>query len=201
MKLYFSPGSCSLAAHIILIEARIPFEKEAVNLRETPHITAKGADFTTINSKGYVPALVLHNNEVLTENAAILQYIADLVPDKQLAPSNGTLERYRLQEWLSFISSEIHKAYAPLWGQAPEEIKQQAKAKLFKWFGWLDAKLNGKDYLMNSFSIADAYLFTCLGWTKPLKLELSAYPNIQSYLERIASRPSVQQAIKEETVA
>ncbi|UGA40005.1 glutathione S-transferase N-terminal domain-containing protein [Chromobacterium haemolyticum] len=130
MKLYFSPGACSLSPHIVLFASGLPFDTEKVNLKVQPHLTAGGVDFSTINPRGYVPALQLDNGELLTEGVAIVQYLADRAPAKQLAPANGTLERYRLQEWLNYIATEVHKGFSPLFYPNSDEVKQQTWDKL-----------------------------------------------------------------------
>lgn len=195
MKLYFSPGACSLASHITLLEAAMQFETEKVSLAEKK--TASGADYTAVNPKGYVPALQLDNGEVLTEGPAIMQYIADQVPDKKLAPAAGTMERYRLVEWLNFISTEIHKSFSPLFKpNTPEETKKASRDQLAKRFAYVEQQLQGKEYLTgNHFTVADAYLFTILGWTKPMEFDLSPWPEIQAYQRRVAVRPAVQVAL------
>lgn len=199
MKLYYSPAACSLAPHIVLAEAGLSYELEKVNLRETPHRTESGVDFSAINSKGYVPVLELDNGEFLTEGVAIMQYLADLVPDKHLAPANSTLARYRLQEWLNFIATEIHKGFGPLWSPANSaEIKDAAWARLAGRIDWLVAQLGSKEYLLGEFSVADAYLFTCLSWAKFLERSLDGWPQLTAYLARVAARPAVQQAMAEE---
>lgn len=202
MKLYLSPGSCSLSVHIALSEAGLPFTTEKVNLRETPHRTESGVVFTSINPKGYVPALQLDNGELLSEGVAIVQYIADLVPDMLLAPANGSMARYRLQEWLTFISSEIHKGFAPLWNPAStEDVKEAALTRLKSRFDWLSVELADKPYLLGDFSVADGYLFTCLNWMNFLKLPLDPWPVLKAYVERVAARPAVQKALKAEGLA
>jgi len=198
MKLYFSPGACPLASHIALIEAGLDFTLEAVDLRSKK--TAGGADFLAINPKGYVPALELKDGTVLTEGAAILQFIADLAPDRALAPANGTLERYRLAEWLSFISSELHKNFSPLFRPgANPEATAAATAVLRQRLAWTATQLEGRDYLLGTqFSVADAYLFTVLGWAGHVKFDLSPWPLLASYAQRVAGRPAVQQALRQE---
>ncbi len=199
MKLYFAPGSCALATHIALAESGLPYEIEAVDLHQNPHTTASGVAFTTINPKGYVPALVLDNGETLTEAQVILQYIADHATGEQIAPEAGTLKRYRMMEWLAFLASEIHKSYAPLWTpSASTEEKNVAWATLSKRFGYIDHELNGKEYLLGSFSVADCYLYVMLLWTKQLKLSIDTWPNLQALVKRMAARSAVQQAMKEE---
>lgn len=199
MKLYYAPGACSLASHIALAESGLAFSVEKVNLRETPHRTESGADFAAINPKGYVPALVLDGGELLTEGAAILQYVADQAPERGLAPANGTLARYRLQEWLNFIATEIHKSFGPMWNpQSSQEVKDATWAKLSARFDWIVGELGEQDYLLGAFSVADAYLFTCLNWTSFLKIELTPWPALVAYQTRIAARPAVQQTLKDE---
>jgi len=199
MKLYYAPGACSLSAHIALAEAGLSFESESVDLRSSPHKTSGGELLTDISSKGYVPVLVLDNKEVLTEGVAIVQYIADRVPEKNLAPANGSLARYRLQEWLNFIVSEIHKGFTPLWNPSISvEAKKSALERLEKRFSYIDEQLQDREYLLGTFSVADGYLFTCLNWSNYLKVSLDAWPRLQTYLARVAARPAVQQVLKDE---
>lgn len=199
MKLYYSPGACSLASHIALIASGLPFSSEKVNLREMPHTTASGADFSAINPKGYVPALQLDNGELLTEGAAILQYIADHAPDKKLAPPNGTLERYRLQEWLNFIATEIHKNFSPLFFAKTDAAKDEAWQRLQPRLALLQRQLETTPYLQgDQFSVADAYLFTCLSWAQYVHRSLADYPALLAFLQRVAELPAVQQALKAE---
>lgn len=194
MKLYFATGTCALAAHIALLEAGLPFETEKVDLRTKR--TAGGADYNGINPKGYVPALVLDNGEVLTEVAAVVQYVADQAPARKLAPPAGTLERYRLMEWLNFISAEIHKGFSGFFKpDVSEETKQGLQLQLARRFDYVEPRLQGREYLMNEFTVADAYLFTVLGWTKPLHIDLSRWPNLQAYLQRLGARPTVHAAM------
>lgn len=198
MKLFTRPGTCSLATDIALREAAIPFELVKVS-RHTGK-TSDGVDFNEINSKGYVPALVLDGGEVLTENAALLQYIADLNPAAKLAPPVGTLERYRLSEWLAYINSEIHKAFSPLFmPNAPEDLKQYARANLAKRVGWLAERLGSKPFLLGEqFSVADAYLFVVLSWSPHVSFDLSQWPNLLAFQERVAARPHVIEAMTAE---
>ena len=198
MKLYYSPGACSLSPHIALREAGIPFEVEKVNLKVKR--TETGIDYDTINPKSYVPALVMNNGELLTEGPAIVQYLADLAPAKKLAPSAGTLERYRLQEWLNFISTEIHKSFGMLFNpKVPEEMRNAVKARLVKRLGYAATALEGKDYLLGgTFSVADAYLFTMLRWAHPIGIDLSPWPGLKEYFNRVAARPAVISAMKAE---
>jgi glutathione S-transferase len=198
MKLYFSPGACSLSAHIALREAGLEFEIEQVNLATKK--TKSGADFNAINPKGYVPTLVLDGGEVLTEGPAIVQYIADLRPDAKLAPPAGTLARVRLQEWLGFINSEIHKAFAALFdGRAAPEVKQAARDKIARRLDFTAASLDGKAYLLgDTFSVADGYLFTVLRWTHHGAIELARWKVLTDYVARVAARPAVAAALAAE---
>lgn len=198
MKLYFSPGACSLAPHIVLFETGLPFTTEQVNLRTK--ITAGGADFTTINPNGYVPALELRDGTVLTEGPAITQFLADLKPASNLAPANGTLERYQLVSLLNFISTEIHKNFSPLFNPAAGADEQRARrAALATRLAYLEQALAGKDFLTgDTFTIADAYLFTVLTWAGIVKVDLADFDRLQAYLARVALRPSVQQAQRAE---
>lgn len=198
MKLYFSPGACSLASHIALREAGITFDLEKVDLRAKK--TASGADFLTINSKGYVPALELDDGRLLTEGPAIGQYIADQKPASGLAPAAGSFERYQLQEYLNFITSELHKTIGSLFNAGmPADWKTTVLALIDKRLAWMETQLAGKDYLMGAqFTVADAYLFTVLRWTVPFKIDLAKYPAIKDYFARVAARPKVQEAMHAE---
>ena len=198
MKLYMSPGACSLSPHIVMREAGIAFEVEPVNLGTK--VTKSGADYRAVNPKGSVPALEMDDGQILTEGPAIVQYLADCKPEAKLAPPAGTLERYRLQEWLNYIASELHKGFSPLFNpKVTEEWRQIIKDNLAQRFDFLAKKLDGRKYLMgDSFTIADAYLFTIMSWAKPMKIDLSKWPSLQSYMQRIAERPAVQSALKAE---
>jgi len=198
MKLYLKPGACSLSPHIVLEEAGLKYETEVVDLQKK--VTASGADYLKINPKGYVPALQLDNGDVITEVPAILQYLADQVPGKKLAPANGTIERYRLQGWLTFIGTEIHKTFSPFFNPAtPAEWKAMCRANLERRFGYIAEQLAGQDYLMGAdFSVADAYLFTVMGWAKYIELDLSQWPALAAYHARVAARPAVVAAMKAE---
>jgi glutathione S-transferase len=195
MKLYFSPGACSLSPHIVAREAGI--ELTLVKVDGAAKKTQDGADFWAINPKGYVPALELDNGEILTEGPAIVQYLADLKPETKLAPANGTLARYRVQEMLGYINSEIHKTYSPLFSQKTvPETRQEREEYLRKRYALLDKALEGKQYLFgDTFTVADAYLFTVTNWAKFVKLDLSAYPNVLAFHERVGGRPAVQAAL------
>lgn len=201
MKLYYVPGACSLAAHIVLNEGGFSFEKEKVDLATRK--TEAGLDFTAINPKGYVPALKLADGQVLTEVAALVQYLADCVPEKQLAPVAGSMERYRLQEWLNFISTELHKSFGVLFNpKAPEEWKAGVKDVLARRFEHVSTRLDGKRYLMgDAFSVADAYLFTVLGWGQWVAVDLTPWPVLTGYLARVADRAAVQATLRAEGLA
>jgi glutathione S-transferase len=198
MKLYYSPGACSLSPRIALTEAGLAFEPVLASTKT--HKLQDGTDYYGINPLGYVPLLELDDGTLLREGPAIVQYIADLVPTKNLAPANGTLQRYRLQEWLTFIGTEIHKTFSPLFSPAtPEDYKTIAKEKLVSRLKWLDGQLEGKQYLMGDhFSVADGYLFTVTNWAKPLSIDLSGFPHLLAYRARVAARPAVQEAMKAE---
>ena len=198
MKLYFYPGACSMAPHIVLREAGYQFELDKVDLAKKQ--TASGEDYGKVNPKGYVPALRLDDGQVLTEAGAILQYLADHKPDSGLAPKAGTMERYRLMEWLNFIASEIHKTLGALFNpKITPEWKDNQIALFGRRCDVLVRTLDGKQYLMgDKFSVADAYLFTILGWANLFKLDMNKWPALQSYTARVAARPAVQQAMKAE---
>jgi glutathione S-transferase len=198
MKLYYSPGACSLSPHIVLREAGLAFEPVLADLRA--HKLKDGTDYYGISPKGYVPLLELDNGERLSEGPAIIQYIADQVPAKKLAPANGTMARYRLQEWLNFITSELHKGFSPLFNPAmPEEGKALSRAKLGERFKWVDAQLEGKNYLMGAdFSVADAYLFVISTWAGHVGVDITGLAKLSAYRERVAARPAVQEAMKAE---
>lgn len=194
MKLFFKAGACSLAPHIALEESGLPYETEAVDLKTKT--TASGADFLASNPKGYVPALLLDNGELLTEGPAIVQYVADLAPQKKLAPANGTLERYRVQSWLTFIGTELHKSFSPFFNPAAgDDWKASAMGNLERRLSYANAELEGKQYLVgDAFSVADAYLFTVLGWSGFIKLDLAKWPNLAAFQARVGARPAVQAA-------
>lgn len=194
MKLYFAPGACSLSPHIVLQELGLAYDLVRVN-NQTKR-TSEGGDFLAINPKGYVAALLLDSGEALTEGPALIQYLADLKPETGLAPANGTLARVRLQEWLNFITSEIHAGSAPLFNkELPEEVRDIFTARLFKRFEMIDATLAKQAYLMGaSFSVADAYLFTVLSWMPALGIDLGDWRNMTGYMKRIEVRPSVVRA-------
>lgn len=197
MKLYYSPGACSLSPHIVLEEAGLPFDLEKVDLRT--HKTEKGEDFYAINPKGYVPALRLDDGALLTEGPAITQYLADLKPETQLAPAAGTLPRYRLVEWLNFIATELHKQFGPLFHGPSPEVKSATVAKLKDRLELVARSLEHQPYLMGErFTLPDAYLFVILRWAKRLAPEAFAVPGLAAYFDRVGARPAVQAALKAE---
>lgn len=195
MKLYILPGACSMASNIALHEAGIQFELSKLDRRTK---RADGVDFSTINPKGYVPTLRLDDGQVLTENVMVLQYIADLNPAAKLAPAAGTMERYRLQEWLSFINSEVHKGFSPLFSpESTEEMKVYARNNLAKRLAYVEGALGDKKYLMgDQFTVADAYLFTVLGWGALVGVDIG--PKLQGYVDRVRARPHVIEAMTAE---
>lgn len=198
MKLYFSPGACSLSPHIVLHESGLSFEKEKVDLKTKK--TASGGDFTQVNPKGMVPVLALDDGNILTEGPAIVQYLADKAPAAGLAPANGTFERTRLQEWLNYISTELHKGFSPLFNAAmPEDGKKVAKDILAKRLDWLNGEMAKREWIAGGkFSIADAYAFTVLNWTKFVGMDLATWPNLAAFSKRVGARPKVQEALKAE---
>ncbi|MEN5018462.1 glutathione transferase GstA [Erwinia sp. Eh17-17] len=198
MKLFYTPGACSLSPHIALEEINATFTLEKVDLKTKK--TESGADFTTINSKGYIPALLLDDGSLLTEGTVIAQYVADLKPEAGLIPAAGTAERYKVLEWLSFISTELHKPVGSMFNPAQSaDWKQATVATLNKRLDWLSSALAGKTWLQGEqFTIADGYLFTVLGWTKVVGFSLDAWPDLQAYAGRVAARPAVQRALKAE---
>jgi glutathione S-transferase len=198
MKLYFAPGACSLSPHIVLEEAGIAAETEQVNNQEKK--TKSGKDYWAINPKGQVPALQLDSGEMLTEGPVIVQYLADQKPGSGLVPPAGTIDRYRVQEWLNFITSELHKSFGPIFRPTtPDAYRTISKENLGKRFDWLDKQLDGRQYLMgDKFTVADAYLFTVLRWTSRIQMDLGKWPNLKAYADRVAARPKVQAAMKAE---
>ncbi|MCC2676568.1 MAG: gst [Ramlibacter sp.] len=201
MKLYYSPGACSLSPHIVLREAGLAFEP--VMAPTKTHKLPDGSDYYAINPLGYVPMLELDDGTRLREGPAIVQYLADQVPARNLAPANGTLPRYRLQEWLTFIGTEIHKSFSPLFNAAmPDAGKQIYRDRLANRFQFVDKELAGKDYLMgDNFTVADAYLYTVTRWSKPMSIDLSGFPNLLAHHARVEARPAVQEALKLEKLA
>jgi glutathione S-transferase len=198
MKLYYSPGACSLSPHIVLHEAGLAYEPVLASTKT--HKLQDGTDYYGINPLGYVPFLVLDDGDTLHEGPAIVQYLADLRPGMQLAPPNGTRERTRLQEWLNFLTSEIHAGSAPLFQSAlPEAAKAHFRERLFKRFDYLDGILAESTYLMGQqFSVADAYLFTVLGWCRFFAIDLDRWPSLAAYAARIGERPAVRAALRAE---
>jgi glutathione S-transferase len=196
MKLYYTPSVCSLAPHIVLREAGYEFELEKVNLKTKK--TESGQDFSTLNDKSSVPFLVLDSGETITEGVAMMQYLADQKPEANLAPTNGTMERVRLQEWLSYISTEIHKTHWPIFyaEQAGEQARQVYLQKLKKTYDYVSHALQGKKYLMgDQFTVADAYMYTVLNWHKFAKVDMSPWPVLLEYQERVAARPKVKETL------
>jgi glutathione S-transferase len=198
MKLYYSAGACSLSPHIVLLEANLPFTLVKADLKTKK--TEAGIDYLTINSKGSVPALQLEDGRVLTEGPAIVQYLADQKPDSGLAPRAGTFERYQLMEILNFITSELHKGYGPLFNpKISADWKASVLLNLDKKFAWLSGYLGNKPYLLgNTFTVADAYLFTVLRWSGHVGIDLTAWPVLTAYQSRVAQRPKVEQALRDE---
>lgn len=197
MQLYYAPGTCSLSPHIVAREAGIDIDLVRVDL--ATKLTDTGADYRRINPKGSVPALAIGEGRMLTEGPALVQFLADLRPDSGLAPANGSFERYRLQEWLNWISTELHKTFSPLWRKdTPQDAQQAAKNVLAQKFAYLDQHLGTSPYLLADFSIADAYAFAVLGWAKFFAIDLARWPNVGGYVARIAARPAVRAALAAE---
>jgi glutathione S-transferase len=198
MKLYYAPGACSLAPHIVAREAGVPLDLEKVDLGT--RTIASGRAYAEINPKGYVPALEVRSGEVMTEVSALIQYLADEAPQAGLMPAVGTAERYKTLEWIGFVATEIHKGFGPLWNPAmPDDVKQAAKDKLFQRFAYIDQRLAGRPYLTGErFTVADAYLFTVTNWTNFHGLSLAEYPNLAAFMGRVAARPKVQEALQAE---
>lgn len=198
MKLYYSPGACSLSPHIVLNESGFNYEVEKVDLASKK--TEKGADFLAINPKGYVPVLALDDGQILTEGPAIVQYLGDQKPATGIVPKVGSMERVREQEWLNFITSELHKSYSPLFRPTtPDEYKKLAREYLAKRLTVLDKHLAGKQYILgDKFTAADAYAFTVLRWSQYTNVDLSPFPNIKAFMDRVAARPKVQETLKQE---
>lgn len=198
MELYFSPGACSLASHIALREAGLDFDLKKVDTK-TKKLEG-GGDYYAITPKGYVPALRLDNGQVLTEGTAIMPFIADQSKGAKIAPAAGTLARARLQEWLGYVNSEVHKSFGPLFNPAAtDEVKKTAVENITKKLDFLEKALAGREYLLDDgYSVADGYLFTILGWTRFVKIDLSKWPALSAYAARIGARPAVQAAMKAE---
>lgn len=198
MKLYYSPGACSLSPHIVLREAGLDFDLALASTKTKK--LADGSDFNLVNPKSQVPVLELNDGQRLTEGPAIVQYIADQAPSSKLAPPAGTIERYRLMEWLNFITSELHKSYSPLFNPAmPEEGKAVYRGNLLKRLQWVDSQLEGKDYLMGAqFTVADAYLFVVTNWSKVVGVDMESLKNLNAFRARVAARPAVKAAMEAE---
>lgn len=197
MKLYYSPGACSLSPHIVLHEAGLAHTSVLASTKS--HKLQDGTDYYTINPLGYVPVLELDDGTRLREGPAIVQYLADQAPGKNLAPANGTMERYRLQEWLTFIGTELHKGHSPLFAPGtPEDYKPLVRERLQARFAWVDKQLAGKDYLLGQFSVADAYLYTVSRWGQYVGVDLSGFANIVAFQQRMEQRPAVQAALRAE---
>jgi glutathione S-transferase len=198
MKLYFSPGACSLSPHIVAREAGIPLVLEQVDTKTKK--TKSGDDFWSVNAKGAVPALVLDNGETLTEGPAIVQYLAELKPESGLMPKPGSFARYRVLEWLNFISTEIHKQFTPLFkADTPEDYKPIARDNLMKSFTLVEKHLTGKQYLVdNTFTVADAYLFVIANWLRLQHIDIAQWPSVKAFHARVRARPAVQEALTAE---
>lgn len=198
MQLYFSPGACSLAPHIILRETGIPFELKRVDTKTRKLVD--GADYLAVNSKGAVPALRLDDGQVLTEGVVIMQYLADRKPESRLLPSAGTFDRYRVLEWLNYLTSEVHKSFSPLFNpNAGAEVKAYTQANLEKKLDWTNAQLGARKFLTgDTFTIADAYLFTLINWTYFVGIDLGRWPALKEFHGRVAARPTVQEALSAE---
>ncbi len=198
MKLYYSPGACSLSPHIALLEAGLPYDLVKVDVRAKK--LENGDDYLKVNPKGQVPALGLDNGEVMTEGPVIVQMIADQAAGKNLAPANGSPERYRLQEWLNFVTTELHKNFSPLFNPAiPDEVKSFFKDRIMGKFKYADDRLAGHDYLMGKqFTVADGYLYTMLRWADGNKMDLSGLKNLMAFKDRVGARPKVQEALTKE---
>lgn len=196
MKLFYSPGACSLSPHIVACEAGIPVDLVQVDLKN--HKLESGGDFAEINPKGYVPVLQLDGGERLTEGPAIVQFLAEQKPDAGLLPEAGSLDRYRVQEWLNYISTELHKTFVPLFWNGSAEEKAAAQEKLSDRFGYVDSQLDGDYLLGDRFTVADAYLFTVTNWMDRLGIDYSHLPRLQAFQKRVRERPGVQEALRSE---
>ena len=201
MKLYYAPGACSLAPHLVLLQLGLPFTAERVSLRTK--LTKDGVDYRTINPKGQLPALELDDGMLLTENAAVLQYIADQAPESGLAPAPGSFARYQLMEWLSYLSTEVHKRFSPMFSPGcTDEIREAAWRSLAAPLTYLAGKVDGARYLMGEqFTVADAYLFAILNWIGFAKFTMNDWPTLQAYHARVAALPAAQEAMKHEGLA
>ena len=201
MKLYFAPEACSLSPHIVLNELGLPFTLVKVDMKSKK--TADGRDFLSVNPKGYVPALKLDNGQVLSEGPAIIHYLADLKPEKKLAPANGTFERVRLQEWLNFITSELHKSYSPLFSaEMPDAAKAIFKDKLQQRYAFIAKTLDSQDYLLGThFSVAAAYMFVVTRWAQHFDIDVDQWPSLARFMERVGARAAVRLALNAESQA
>ncbi len=198
MKLYYKSGACSLSPHIVLREAGLDFSIEKVDLATKK--TETGDDFLAVNPKGQIPTLLLNDGSILTEGVAIVQYLADQKPDRQLMPEQGTPARYHALEWLNYIATELHKGFSPLFNpKTPDDFKAVTREALSKKFAYVNESLKDNQFLLGAcFSVADAYLFTVMGWAKALKFDLSALTELNAYLDRVAARPAVDAALTAE---
>jgi glutathione S-transferase len=197
MQLYYTPGACSLSPHIVALEAGVPITLARVDLKT--HKTAEGEDYYAVNPKGYVPALKLDDGRTLTEGPAIVQYLADQKPESGLAPPNGTFERYKLQEWLTFINGEVHKPFGALFGNPSDAVRKESLEKINKRFGFVEKQLGDRQFITGErFTVADAYFFVMLNWAHHFKIDLKPYPGLEAYFARVRSRPKVLEAMKEE---
>ncbi len=198
MKLYYSPGACSLSPHIVLREAGLSFTPVLASTKTKK--LADGTDFHTVHAKGYVPVLELDDGQRLSEGPAIVQYIADLAPERRLAPPAGTMARYRLMEWLNFITSELHKSFTPLFNAAmPEEAKAIYRQRLVERFAWVNHQLEGRHYLLgDDFTAADAYLFTVTRWCAFAGVDIAPFKHLAAFMARVGARPAVQAALQAE---
>lgn len=197
MKLYYAPGACSLSPHIVLEESGLPFELEKVDLQTKE--TVSGHDFYLVNTKGSVPALELDDGQVLTEGAAIVQYLGDQVPEKELIPLPKTMERYRVMEWLNFIATELQKSFTPIFNPAYTSCREEAKRTLLRQFDFVDRRLTGKSYVMGErFTVVDAYLFTISTWIEAAELSVDQWKALSAYRKRISERPAVCRAMMAE---
>ena len=198
MKLYYSPGACSLSPHIVLQELGLKYTPVLASTKS--HKLQDGTDYYSINPLGYVPMLELDDGRRLHEGPAIVQYLADQAPEKKLAPANGTWERYKLQEWLNTIGTELHKGFSPLFNPAmPDEAKAISKARLISRLQWVDGELTGKNFLMgDTFTVADGYLFVVAGWSKHVGVDITGMANLGAFMARVSARPAVQAALRAE---
>ncbi len=202
MKLYYSPGTCSLSPHIVAREAGIALDLVRVDIRSTPHRTKDGLDYAAaVTGKGYVPALVLDDGALLTEGAAIVLYLADLAPQTGLAPAQGSIERYRLVEWLTFVASELHKMFSP-WlfhSEYGELAASVAKARIRDRYAFIDRHLSDRSHLLgDAFTAADAYLFAIVSWSPLVGIDLAHWPHLAAWRDRVTARPAVRDAMRAE---